>query len=575
MSVDSQRVYNNILNRRRNNSLDMSVDGKRMCHNVLKRRRYKSVDTKKKDYFFPNISLDNVTIDDGDDEYYKPRIRKKKYFSLPYDNIITYRNNSYDNDLTKRRLNQSDGVLSAYNSIHSKDNEYTNVPRIRRKKSNINKYVNKDQYSRYETKSSDALTTNRIIRCNSMDKDYSLLKQRLKKNNNYYEAIRMNNISYNNANEYDYDKNSNHKISRKNSYDIVNKSNDKSQKLICNNCFDIKMLEDQETINTEIDRKEQLTEKFLSENPFYFVDIMKEKEKKRIKDKIENNSNRQKMALDNYKIEIDKPKNRAKEQLQLINEFSLNPLEINDKKDPRYLKQKKLFDKKENIIYQNPNFKGLEPRKAYNDYYNKCIYQVPIIEKVYYRNPVYKENYMKVLKKQIEDKKIKEYEKKKKQKEAELYSIKKINEHDKLASITEREKSKNYYLQFMDDNKQLKYLKERRNNILKEKQRKLVCELEEKNYNRDKNIQMRNLNEKSNIIGTFQKWLDEVDKKKIIKQERKDEENKKWKEYIYNYEIKCMNNNIISCDLCNKPYRKDKFRKYPPQSSEMKNFKIS
>ena len=55
MSVDSQRVYNNILNRRRNNSLDMSVDGKRMCHNVLKRRRYKSLDTKKKDYFFPNI----------------------------------------------------------------------------------------------------------------------------------------------------------------------------------------------------------------------------------------------------------------------------------------------------------------------------------------------------------------------------------------------------------------------------------------------------------------------------------------------------------------------------------------
>ena len=364
MSVDSQRVYNNILNRRRNNSLDMPVDGSRMCHNILKRRRYKSLDTKKKDYFFPNISLDNVTIDDGDYELFKPRIRKKKYFSLPYDNIITYRNNSYDNDLTKRRLNQSDGELSVYNSINSKD--YTNVPRIRRKKSNINKYVNKDQYLRYETKSSDALITNRIARCNSMDKDYSLLKQRLKKNNNNYEAIRIT-LSSNNINEYDHDKNRNHKINRKNSYEIVNKSSDKIQEFLCNNCFDIKMLEDQGTINTEIDRKEQLTEKFLSENPFYFVDIMKEKEKKRIKDKIENTSNRQKMALDNYKKEIDKPKNRAKEQLQLINEFSLNPLEINDKKDPRYLKQKKLFDKKENIIYQNPNFKGLEPRKAYNE----------------------------------------------------------------------------------------------------------------------------------------------------------------------------------------------------------------
>ena len=87
----------------------------------------------------------------------------------------------------------------------------------------------------------------------------------------------------------------------------------------------------------------------------------------------------------------------------------INPLSINDKKDPRYIKQKNNFDKKENIIYQNPNiYKSLEPRKAYKDYYSKCIFQIPKMEKTYCHNPVYKKNYIRALEKQIEEKKNKE-----------------------------------------------------------------------------------------------------------------------------------------------------------------------
>ena len=74
----------------------------------------------------------------------------------------------------------------------------------------------------------------------------------------------------------------------------------------------------------------------------------------------------------------------------------------------------KILTKKKKIIHKNQGiYKGLVLHQAYNDYYNKYIYQVPKMEEMYYVNPVNKENYIKALKKQIEDKRIKENENKK------------------------------------------------------------------------------------------------------------------------------------------------------------------
>jgi hypothetical protein len=447
----------------------MSLDEKRVHHhNIINRRRYKSLDKNKKEYFFPNnnIRTERESFDFRDYEYFKPRIKKNRKFELPnYNSIITYRNNN--NVLNNRQLNQSAGGLSSYNKSYLKDNEHNNnVPRIQRKKNKIDKYINKDQNLNDKKKITDTSRISKNIMNNSMDKDYYIFKRRLKNNNiNDNNTIKLNNISYNKTHSTNIinknTKYNNKKNNRNSSYDNKNKKKDNIKNLLCTNCFDLKMLEDQDNKANEIDRKEQLNERFILENPFYFIDVMNEKEKNRIKEKIDYNTNRQRLALANFKKEVDKPKNNAKENLQLINEYSLNPLSINDGKDPRYLKQKKNFDKKENIIYQNPNlYKSMQPRKAYNDYYNKCIYQIPNMEKTYYRNPVYKENYIKALKKQIEDKKIKEYEKKKKQNEAESFALKQFNEYKKKAEINEKVEINKRIIQYIDDNKQLKDFKE-------------------------------------------------------------------------------------------------------------------
>ena len=181
----------------------------------------------------------------------------------------------------------------------------------------------------------------------------------------------------------------------------------KTPKYVCNNCFDKEMLEGQmpSLSNSVINSKELLAEKFINENPFYFIDKMKDIEKKRIQNKIDNLTQKQRSVLPIYEKEINKPKNLKKEKLQLINEYSLNPLAIEHNKDPKFLQLKVFFDQKEKIIQNNPDiYPGLVPRKALQDYYEKCMYQIPTSEEVYTINPVYKKNYIKVLKQQIDDK---------------------------------------------------------------------------------------------------------------------------------------------------------------------------
>ena len=117
---------------------------------------------------------------------------------------------------------------------------------------------------------------------------------------------------------------------------------------VCNNCYNKKLIQDKEPSSSyRMNNQELLTDKFINENPFYFVDQMNQMEKKRIQKKLDNLSNKQRLALSMYEKEINKPKNLKKEKLQLMNEYSLNPLAIYHLKDPKFLEQKKIFDKKE------------------------------------------------------------------------------------------------------------------------------------------------------------------------------------------------------------------------------------
>ena len=564
----------------------MSINGEKEHNNILNRRRYNSLERKKFEYFFPNHQTGNRTIDYGDNEYFKPRIRKNKKLDIHnYNNDISYM--SRNNDLNRKNINHSVGVYSTYNNNFLKDNEQNNnnnnIPRIVRNKKNVTKYVNKDNNLREKQR------FNYNIKNNSMDKNYYMNKgNKIYNNNNNNEYNKSNNnIRYTNNNytinnindQHDYQtikENKIKKINRNSSFDNKIKISDNITNLLCRNCFDRKMLEDQNNNTTEIDKIEYLNDKFINENPFYFIDKMSDNEKKRINDKIESNSNKQRLALANYKKEIDNPKNNTKEKLQLINEYSLNPLSIDKGKDPRYVKLKNNFDKKEKIIQNNPNiYKSMEPRKAYNDYYNKCIYQVPKIENRYYINPVYKENYIKTLKKQIEDKKNKEYENRRKQREAEALANKQFNEYKKMANLHQKENHNKGIKKLINDNKQLDDFKAYTKNVLREKERKLGNELVQKNDNLNKSIQLRNRNEKNDNLEIYQVWLNDVNIKNQAKKDNKDEEDRKWNNYIYNYNIKCNHSAYANCDICNRPYEREKLKKYPPPSSTIIDYNVN
>ena len=222
-----------------------------------------------------------------------------------------------------------------------------------------------------------------------------------------------------------------------------------------------------------MNNKELLTDKFINENPFYFIDQMRHDEKNRIQKRIDNLSTKQKLALSMYENEINLPRNLKKEKLQLINEYSLNPLAIYHKKDPKFLEKKKIFDKKEKLIIDNPDiYQGLGPRKALRDYYQKCVYQVPKLEESYKINPVYKKNYIKVLKKQIEDKKIKEKEIKKRTRISEYIANKNFDELTKKERLHDLNKKEQERKKLIDDNNKLQEYKKNIKEIKDEEEKK-------------------------------------------------------------------------------------------------------
>ena len=530
----------------------MSINGVKEHNSILNRRRSNSIEKEKYEYFYPNKQVNNRTIEECPKDLFKPRIIKHK---RQYDYKTTNVKDSNINYINQHQQNQNklnntyrSKSIDNLNNINTNNEHHNVIPRIVRNKKEIKKYINKEKNIR-ENENSNNYVYNLPKRSNSID-------------NNNENSLKNNQFKDNNK-----------RINRNRSYDN-NLNNDNLT--LCKNCFDKKMLEEESPKKPEIDKIEYLNNKFINENPFYFIDKMSDNEKKRINEKIESNSNKQRLAFANYKKEIDNPKNNTKEKLQLINEYSINPLAIEVGKDPRYLRQKKNYDNKEKMIHQNPDkYKGLQPRKAYNDYYNKCIYQIPKMEEMYYVNPVYKENYIKALKKQIEDKRNKENQNKRMQRMAEALANKKFNEYKKMANLNEKEKHNNGIEILKNDNKQLDEFKIYKKNILKEREKKLENELEEKNNKIDRDIKLRNKNEKSDNIGTYQDWLNDIDKKRQTKKEIKDEENKKWNNYIQNYNISCNHCPVGSCDICNRPCQKNKLKEFPPSYSARIGFGVN
>ena len=506
-------------------------------------------------------------------------------------NVSKSYNNFYNNKINIENKNDENEKNDKVNLLYQKINF---VPRINRHKRNLAKFINinlnKDEDDTKKIPNKTLHQKHNII----LNKSYTNFNSFYKRKKRYFstEENTCNNSNNNYNNNYNYNKylNENAKDSeiiykkiRQNStianpkerltnitYSIT------TPKYVCKNCFDKEMLEGQSSSlsNSVINSKELLAERFINENPFYFVDKMRNFEKKRIQTKIDTLSQKQRMVLHAYEKEINKPKNLKKEKLQLINEYSLNPLAIEHGKDPKFLQHKIFFDQKEKIIQNNPDiYPGLVPRKAFQDYYEKCMYQIPTSEEVYTLNPVYKKNFIKVLKKQIDDKVKEERDYLKKTKTAESFANKQFNEYKKNEKLNELKKT-SYNLQMLNkDNKRFDNYKKAQEEKKQKEEEKFIKKYNYLKDRENKEYKLRYRKEKYMDTELYQKMFDDMNRKYDMNIHNQKEEKRKWNNYLDKYIMRYgYKNRYNNCDRCNRPIQtSQQLKQYPPAKSSVVN----
>ena len=157
---------------------------------------------------------------------------------------------------------------------------------------------------------------------------------------------------------------------------------------VCDNCYNNKIVT-KKFKEQPPQQKEILNNTFNKVNPFYFQDKMKDLHKDKIQHRIKELEKLQRQALNNLaKYKIENPTNI--EKFQKTQELSINPMVAHEREDPRLGKTLKAYDLKEHFINENKDLYQIDkPRKAINDYYKKCIFQVPVVENEYFVDPKY------------------------------------------------------------------------------------------------------------------------------------------------------------------------------------------
>ena len=538
------------------------VTNKRKTNNVMN-QRYK--------YKKQNYGTRCITLEKTEDKDYKLNTVNNRKISLSksYNNFNEYRT-TFDNNTNKEinldfldqqnmnfvpRINRHKKNLTKFINVNKKDD---NKKTLTKHKNNINKTYNNFNsfYKRRKRYASTEANLDKINDIQENYKEYDLINKRLR-----YSCTNVNGG----------------KKLKKEHMTNLTYTNDYPVNMVCKLCFDRKMLD--ETMpsfsNSINNRKEILIERFIKENPFYFVDKMNNIEKKRIQSKLDYLSNKQRRVLPIYEREVNKPKNLKKERLQLINEYSLNPLAIVHDRDPKFLQLKESFDKKEKIIQNNPDiYPGLgRQRKAFQDYYEKCMYQVPLCEELYKINPVYKKNYVKALKKQVEDKKRKERELLKKTKTAECFANKQFNEYNDKERMNDYIKSSQIMQVIKLDNKELEeYKKYKKENLAKEKE-KLGYRLDLMKEKQNKDDILRNKKERDIDLEIYRNMFDEMNRKAERKIFNRLEEKKRWNNYTEKYNLRYgYLNRYNNCDVCNRPINnKNISKRFPPSKGNVVN----
>jgi hypothetical protein len=348
------------------------------------------------------------------------------------------------------------------------------------------------------------------------------------------------------------------KYIRNNNDSTEEENREKTEKeLYCMNC-----------INKKMNLQKNLSH-YLNLNNSYNFSLhnnlsLKQLDEDYISNKIFENEKRQLAAFNHLKSIKELNPVSKKDKLQFINENCENPFHGLNLQDYLYYNNKMKNEKINKLVLSNvTSYELNEPRKEIFDYYNKVMFQTPLLEKDERPSNQYKMRYIKTLQNQIDEKKKEKINKKK----AEIKKEKKeLNEYNKiLSNIRKSEKQKKLIKRniIYENNTNMSNIKREndetdRSNILKGYQNRMkIFKEQQKEYKSF--INQQRINEINNI----QSWINENKKIKNYQMNKEKRDDLRWKNYLKKYnETFTENTKADKCYECNLIYTN---RLYPLQ----------
>ena len=396
-------------------------------------------------------------------------------------------------------------------------------------------------------------------------------KNKLKKNLSSYDIFVPKDSKKYNPSSKHFTFNDMKKKKRNSSVASIKKPNysQKDFECVCNNCYNNKIVT-RSFKEHPPEKKEILNRTFNKLNPFYFQDKMKYLYKDKIQNKVKELEKIQRQALTHLaKYEIDNPSNI--EIFQKQQELSANPMLAHEREDPRIKKTLRAYDLKENFINENRDiYQVNKPRKAINDYYKKCCFQIPIMENEYFVEPKYIKQVSIDLRDQIEEKKINKKKIKDEEIKTERIANKKIVDYSQFICRKNKAQRKNYLDQFYKKSKVVENFKKIKEEQQQKNRKDYLDKIEQKMKREDEEKKNKFYRKKVDEYNRIQNWKKNVEKDKKYKKLEREEENHKWMNYSQDYIIKC-NHGITEakCSLCDRPMLKEKIFRISQRSNDI------
>ena len=399
-------------------------------------------------------------------------------------------------------------------------------------------------------------------------------KKKMKKHLSSYDIFVPKNQKNNNPNSHHFTFNDMKKKKRQSSIESnklqakVNQTKD-NFKYVCDNCYNNRIAA-RKYKEQPPEQKEVLNNTFNKANPFYFQDKMKDIYKEKIQHKIKELEQLQRQAVNNLaKYKIENPTD--KEKFQKYQELSINPMVAHEREDPRICKTLRTYDLKESFINENREIYQIDkPRKAINDYYKKCCFQVPVLEKDYYVDQKYIKQVSIDLREQIEEKKMNKKKRKEEEIKTERISNKKMEDYTDYLCKKNMEQKRHYLNEFYKKSKYIDNFRVYKNEVEQRNRQSYLDRINQRMRKEDEDKRIKNRQKRINEINKLQTWKKDFEIDRKNKKREKEEEMHKWYNYSQDYIYSCIHgNDVAKCCLCNQSLPREKWIKYIPRSTDV------